>query len=73
MRNQRSKLAPLDPAETLNTRIPFANRLGMPCIACGSPVDLDQVYCPGCLTTILRGCRQSMHMEELERELAEVA
>jgi hypothetical protein len=70
MRNSRYP-DPLDLSIRVATSIPFPNRLGMPCIACGSPVDLGQVYCPGCRNQIaVQTCRKSMHVEELERLLA---
>jgi len=29
-----------------------AGQVACPCIACGSPVEFGEVYCPGCLRTM---------------------
>lgn len=44
----RKPSIPLNPAVKVATALPCAHRLGFPCLACGSPVDLEQVYCPAC-------------------------
>jgi hypothetical protein len=69
MRNQRQS-QPLDLDIRVATRPPLCNRVGFPCIACGSAVDLGHVYCPSCRGQIvLQACRTSMRIEHLEREL----
>jgi hypothetical protein len=70
MRNRRTQPEPLDLHIRVATVTQLCNRLGFPCIACGSPVDLGQLYCPHCRGQItLQSCRAAMRVEELERLL----
>jgi hypothetical protein len=64
-------IVPLDLTIKVATQLPVCHVLSLPCRGCGSPVEDGNVYCAGCLNQIaLQECRKSMHLAELERELA---
>ena len=70
---RRKKTVPLDLTVKVATALPLCHRLGFPCIACGSPVDLEQAYCPVCRvqafvldieTYEARGPRSAVYLRE---------
>lgn len=48
----RKKSVPLDLTVKVSTALPQSHRLGFPCLACGSPVNPGQAYCPRCSAAI---------------------